>query len=216
MNDQYMWGDDVPGSGICSFTYDSIFQFWKNEYEHAPKGNPMRLQLAANTVVEDNLGSRVLEIGEDGVKTYRDDVREVHVFDGPAKNGKHMFFLNSGAYLIRSTDPECETAFDFDTEVVEDMTLYAKWKLNEEEGTFPLGDVDGDGKVDIFDASSIQKSIAGTSGYPDYSKMDKSDPRFKVADVDKDGKVDIFDASLIQKYIAGNTEAQTYGIGQPM
>ena len=109
MNDQYMWGDDVPGSGICSFTYDSIFQFWKIEYEHAPKGNPMRLQLAANTVVEDNLGSRVLEIGEDGVKTYRDDVREVHVFDGPAKNGKHMFFLNSGAYLIRSTDPECET-----------------------------------------------------------------------------------------------------------
>ena len=79
-----------------------------------------------------------------------------------------------------------------------------------------LGDVDGDGKVDIFDASSIQKSIAGMSGYPNYNTMDKSDPKFRIADVDKDGKVDIFDASLIQKYIAGSTAAQTYGIGQPM
>lgn len=77
-----------------------------------------------------------------------------------------------------------------------------------------LGDVDGDGKVDVFDASSIQKSIAGMSGYPNYNTMDKSDPKFRIADVDKDGKVDVFDASLIQKYIAGSTAAQTYGIGE--
>ena len=79
-----------------------------------------------------------------------------------------------------------------------------------------LGDVDGDGKVDIFDASSIQKSIAGTSGYANYNTMDKSDPKFKVADVDKDGKVDVFDASLIQKFIAGDTAAKQYGIGEPV
>lgn len=78
------------------------------------------------------------------------------------------------------------------------------------------GDVDQDGKVDIFDASSIQKSIAGTTGYPKYSTMDKTSLEFRVADVDKDGKVDIFDASLIQKFIAGNTEAKTYGIGEPI
>lgn len=79
-----------------------------------------------------------------------------------------------------------------------------------------LGDVDLDEKVDIFDASSIQKSIAGMAGYHNYSKLAKTDIDFRIADVDKDGKVDVFDASLIQKWIAGNTEAQTYGIGEPM
>ena len=79
-----------------------------------------------------------------------------------------------------------------------------------------LGDVDGDDKVDIFDVSSIQKSIAGVSGYVRYDTLDSSDPKLRVADVDGDGKVDIFDAALIQKWMAGSAAAQTYGIGQPM
>ena len=99
-------------------------------------------------------------------------------------------------------------------EVVSHMVLEPK---GDEPGeTVLLGDVDGDGKVDIFDASSIQKSIAGMGGYPNYGTMDKNLAEFKVADVDKDGKVDIFDASLIQKFIAGDTSAKAYGIGQPM
>lgn len=99
-------------------------------------------------------------------------------------------------------------------EAVSHMVLEPK---GDEPGeTALLGDVDGDGKVDIFDASSIQKSIAGTSGYPNYSSIDENSAQYKVADVDKDGKVDIFDASLIQKFIAGNTVAQTYGIGEPI
>ena len=79
-----------------------------------------------------------------------------------------------------------------------------------------LGDVDGDGKVDIFDASSIQKSLAGKSGYVDYKQLNASDPQFRIADVDSDGKVDIYDVSLIQKWMAGNGAAQRYGIGEPM
>ena len=79
-----------------------------------------------------------------------------------------------------------------------------------------LGDVDADGKVDIFDVSSIQKSIAGMLGYVNYKLLDADDLQLRVADVDADGKVDIFDASLIQKWMAGNTAAQTYGIGEPM
>ena len=90
-------------------------------------------------------------------------------------------------------------------------TLTARWR-----NIYRLGDVDGDGKVDIFDASAIQKSIAGMSGYVSYNTMDKSDPRFMVADVDGDGKVDIFDASLIQKYIAGDAAAKAYGIAKPI
>ena len=79
-----------------------------------------------------------------------------------------------------------------------------------------LGDVDGDGKIDIFDASSIQKSLAGMAGYPNYSTLDKNSTEFKVADVDGDGKIDIFDASLIQKFIAGDASARAYGIGDVM
>lgn len=79
-----------------------------------------------------------------------------------------------------------------------------------------LGDVDLDEKVDVYDASSIQKSIAGTDGYLNYSKLKKGDINLKIADTDKDGKVDIFDAAMIQKWMAGDTLAQTYGIGQPL
>lgn len=76
------------------------------------------------------------------------------------------------------------------------------------------GDVDNNSRVDIFDASSIQKSLAGAAGYADYSALDKSSVEFRAADVDGNGKVDIFDASLIQKYLAGDASAQKYGIGQ--
>ena len=79
--------------------------------------------------------------------------------------------------------------------------------------TVMLGDVDGDGKVDIFDASAIQKSLSGTSGYPKYDAMDRDDPQFLVADVDRDGKIDIFDASLIQRFIAGDSDAKALGVG---
>ena len=77
-----------------------------------------------------------------------------------------------------------------------------------------LGDVDGDGKVDIFDASAIQKGLAGMEGYPNYAELDEADTDFILADIDGDGKVDVFDASLIQKWIAGDASAQSYGIGE--
>ena len=79
-----------------------------------------------------------------------------------------------------------------------------------------LGDTDGNGKVDIFDASAIQKSLAGSAGYPKYSEMSKTDISFKVADVDGNGTVDIFDASLIQKFLAGSDAAKAYPIGKPI
>ena len=79
-----------------------------------------------------------------------------------------------------------------------------------------LGDVDRDGKTDIFDASSIQKSIAGMNGYPKYDAMNQAELAFRIADIDRNGIVDIFDASLIQKFIAGDTAARQYGIGEAL
>ena len=168
------------------------------------------------------------------------------------------------------TEKECKNAYDFDTPVTSDLTLYAKWTVKEysitivadngtaakykedrkykhgEEYTLPecifaapedrvfyywdkgkvgekititsdtvikavwrdffkLGDVDGDGNITIFDASLIQKKIAGQ----------KPDPfNDLVADVDGDGEITIFDASAIQKYIAGMPVP--YDIGKPV
>ncbi len=80
----------------------------------------------------------------------------------------------------------------------ETSTVYSLYTLETSiEITVPnikLGDVNGDGKVNIFDASAIQKHLAGIA-----------DPNFisDAADTDKNGKINIFDASRIQKFLAG-------------
>ncbi len=57
-----------------------------------------------------------------------------------------------------------------------------------------LGDVDGDGKVSIMDATVIQRHIAQLESI--------KEDRLPYADTDKDGKVSIIDATMIQRLIA--------------
>ncbi len=57
-----------------------------------------------------------------------------------------------------------------------------------------LGDVNGDGKVSISDASLLQKYLA--------EMVDLDSKALEAADVNGDGKVSISDAGLIQKYLA--------------
>ena len=83
-------------------------------------------------------------------------------------------------------------------------------------GVTILGDADGNGIVNIFDASYIQKALTGTNGYPDYSVLNKNDIAYRAADADGNGIVNIFDAALISKFLTGDSNAQTYGVGQPM
>ena len=59
---------------------------------------------------------------------------------------------------------------------------------------FAVGDSNGDGKIDIKDATTIQKCIAKISALTPEQQ--------KAADANGDGKVDINDATLIQKYLA--------------
>ncbi len=68
-----------------------------------------------------------------------------------------------------------------------------------------LGDVDGDGKVTIYDASAIQRYLAG---------MEPDPFNEAAADADGDGKVTIYDASAIQRYLAGMDAPE--GIGNPI
>ena len=58
-----------------------------------------------------------------------------------------------------------------------------------------LGDVNGDGKISVLDATLIQKYISGLVTFSDTQKA--------AADVNGDGSVSVLDATLIQKYIAG-------------
>ena len=58
-----------------------------------------------------------------------------------------------------------------------------------------LGDVNADGKVNINDATTIQKSAA--------SLLTLTENQKKAADVNGDGKVNINDVTAIQRYTAG-------------
>lgn len=58
-----------------------------------------------------------------------------------------------------------------------------------------VGDADENGKINIKDATLVQKFVAGL--------LDLSGQAQKLADVDANGKVNVKDATLIQKFVAG-------------
>ena len=59
-----------------------------------------------------------------------------------------------------------------------------------------MGDVNGDGVINVTDATLIQKKINGISTKEKYYSQ--------YSDFDYSGPTDIADATLIQKYLAGN------------
>ena len=63
-----------------------------------------------------------------------------------------------------------------------------------DEYTVTTGDVNGDSKVDITDATLVQQFAA------ELIELDENQK--KAADTNKNGKVDIGDAPLIQKFVA--------------
>ena len=79
---------------------------------------------------------------------------------------------------------ECSVCHDVKTETIEPIEILGL-----------LGDVNGDGKVNVKDATAIQKHIANL--------ITLSDDGFALADVDGSGSVNIKDATAIQKHIAG-------------
>ena len=64
-----------------------------------------------------------------------------------------------------------------------------------ETSSYLLGDADGDGEVNIIDATVIQRTLAGIA-LP--SSCDE-----EAADVDGDGEITIIDVTCIQRYLAG-------------
>ena len=60
------------------------------------------------------------------------------------------------------------------------------------------GDVNGDGAVDILDATDIQKYAAESTDF--------TDEQFELGDINKDGYCDVIDALLVQKSVIGAYE----------
>lgn len=95
--------------------------------------------------------------------------------------------------------------------VIDGFTIYgysgteAQWYANDNEikfvslgdapaGKLIIGDVNGDGKVSVMDATFIQRHIAQLTSI--------DEDRLTCADTDKDGRISITDATMIQRFIA--------------
>lgn len=61
------------------------------------------------------------------------------------------------------------------------------------------GDIDGNGKVTVSDATIIQLIVSGKT-------IDNADTYSKYSDIDLDGSVDIDDATIIQTYLTGASD----------
>ncbi len=75
----------------------------------------------------------------------------------------------------------------------------SEWLIEQEvipmlEPSFLMGDVNGDGKIDVSDATEIQKFLA--------ELVELTPERKQAADTNADGKVDVSDATQIQKFLA--------------
>ena len=57
-----------------------------------------------------------------------------------------------------------------------------------------MGDINGDGKITVFDATLLQRFIA---------KMDElTEEQLRICDMDNDGQIKVFDATILQRIVA--------------
>lgn len=98
------------------------------------------------------------------------------------------------------TDTETDTATDTETDSDEpgsdsDTDTDTSTDSDTDTDTDLLGDLNGNGTVELKDAYDVQLVALGL--------LDLSPEQFKRADINGDGKINLKDASLIQQYLAG-------------
>ena len=119
--------------------------------------------------------------------------RKYRVVVGIVAEGNCTFYMVDGYNeATGSINGEQSNAFgSHDEKYVEFYYDFAPCEANNE---LMLGDVDGDNKITIFDATLIQKHVA--------QMIVLSDEQQKKADIDKDGHIEITEATLIQRFVA--------------
>ena len=90
------------------------------------------------------------------------------------------------------TDTETDTASDTDTDTTTDTDSESDTETDTDAPIINLGDVNGDGKVNLKDASLIQRYALELTSFTDEQKA--------AADFNNDGKVNLKDASTIQRH----------------
>lgn len=87
-----------------------------------------------------------------------------------------------------------EDLYYLEIESYNDPLLYANLHFYSLEPEYLLGDVNGDGRISILDATTIQRHLAQI----EFISVD----RIHCADVDENGQVSITDATMIQRALA--------------
>lgn len=124
-------------------------------------------------------------------------IEELVAFFGIAEND--VYFTNADGFLLDSSNNMYNVSInemDIDgIRTIEENISDSQIIYDNSETSFEIGDVNMDGKINIRDATAIQKCLAKII------KLDED--AIELADFDMNSKVNVKDATAIQKYIAG-------------
>ena len=184
-------------AGTSETKWDIYAFFKKTEQPNAETGEKSIVILYRIFVVDK--GNKNFAYRYDG-KVWVPRFEERATMNG-IKGRKITVLTNSGSGSLPMTPSTFSSiqgtkAYDFSTSVTSDLTLYALWKATEVKvptsGTYLMGDVDFDGRIDSGDALFVLRASVGLETV--------NDTLFKFADVDGDNKITAADSLDILRY----------------
>lgn len=138
----------------------------------------------------------VTSIGEDAFE-WCTNLTSVEIPDSVTKIDKSAFGYCldfTDVYYTGTEEQWNQIEIGIANQDLEDATIHYNSSLDIPD--IQLGDVNGDGVVNITDATEIQKYAV--------SRINFSEAQLEVADFDQDGVVNVSDATKIQKYLVNN------------
>ena len=159
---------------------------FKNQYNYTPVTSD--LDLYAKFVSEEDLCAVTLYVFSTTEPLITIGIEKGTQYE-PAEPGMEDMIFD-GWY----TEAEYINKVEMPFTVTADIDLYAKFVPVTD---YLKGDANNDGVVDILDATTIQRFIAG---YPITIYV------FDAADIDGNGEIDIMDATRLQRFLAGYSD----------
>lgn len=187
MSDAEKQSDGVNTEFCSLYDYDIYDTEWFAEMEESFNGDKKALgSYADNFFYDEEYGSgfsfsfdNMIYVVPQNADSENSSVTGIETY-----KGNWYFFYGEDEYGTYPTREESE----------KNNTLYSlyPYAVIDDGG---IGDVDGNGVLDVSDATTIQKYLAGL--------IELTDRQRRVADVDKTGVVDIFDATAIKYLLVG-------------
>ena len=187
----------ISGNGKMG-DYDYDYSYGRTT---APWGTAIKA-----VVIEDG----VTNIGEDAFCGCK-NLTSVTILDSVTNIGGSAFYNCTGLTSVIIPDSVTSIGFgslgyNWGRKKIDGLTIYgvpgsaAEQYANDNGFTFieyvdaAIGDMTGDGKVNVRDVTAMQRHLAGLE--------ELTDDRLALADVNTDGKVTIDDVTLLQRYLA--------------